>query len=259
MKRSFKAILLILLAVCVVFLGVRLLQSRQAEQSYAQAEETARPSQPEVLPEPVPEELPAQEPRYDDPYMNELAELDLEALREVNGDVIGWVSIPDTALNYPILQGEDNEYYLERTWDLQKSSAGSIFMEQTNQPDFSDFHTLLYGHRMRDGSMFASLKHYNQKEHWSAHPYVYILTDGGVFRYEIFSAYEAPVKSYTYVIGFEKEGVTEKFLEHCVSSSVIDTGIVPTAEDRILTLSTCTGLGYQSRWVVQARLPAPES
>ena len=85
----------------------------------------------------------------------------------------------------------------------------------------------------------------------------YIVDDNGVYRYEIFAAYEAGIKTYTYCIGFTEERKAA-FLESCLERSVINTGITPTGKDRILTLSTCTGTGYDTRWVVQARLAAAE-
>ena len=196
-------------------------------------------------------------PVLDDPYMESLREINLTALREVNPDVIGWITIPDTELDYPIMRGEDNQYYLEHTWDRQPNSAGSIFLECQNSADLSDFNTIIYGHRMKDGSMFASLKYYKTEEHRNRHPYVYIVDDNGVHRYEIFAAYEAGIKTYTYCIGFTEERKAA-FLESCLERSVINTGITPTINDRILTLSTCTGTGYDTRWVVQARLAAAE-
>ncbi len=189
----------------------------------------------------------------DDPYMETLEEINLEALREVNEDVLGWIVIPGTQLEYPLMRGDDNEYYLERSWEGKPNVAGSIFMEQVNDRDFKHFNTVLYGHRMKDGSMFGSLKHYASESYWEKHPYVYIVDDGGIHRYEIFAAYEATLEGSTYQVGFSDDESKQQFLENCVGYSDIDTGVVPGIEDRIITLSTCTGKGYDSRWVVQAR------
>ncbi|MDO4531983.1 MAG: class B sortase, partial [Bacillota bacterium] len=99
------------------------------------------------------------------------------------------------------------------------------------------------------------LGNYSKQSYWEEHPYVYIYDENGAHRYEIFSAYEASVKSLTYQIGFSGDESKERFLEHCMTSSVIDTGVVPTLDDKILTLSTCTAYGSNSkRWVVQACL-----
>lgn len=190
----------------------------------------------------------------DDPEMESLRQTDLAALREVNEDVVGWISIPGTVINYPIMQGEDNEYYLHYTWDGKKSTVGAIFMECTNTSDFSDFHTIIYGHHLKSKKMFSAIRNYKRKEYWEAHPYIYIVTDADVYRYEIYASYEAEVDGDTYRLGF-REGGKRVFLELGLEKTVIDTGVIPEVTDKFLTLSTCTGGGYATRWVVQARLP----
>jgi sortase B len=181
--------------------------------------------------------------------------MDLCALRQTNADVLGWIHIPDTPISYPLLQAEDNQTYLNKTWDGANNSAGSIYLECKNEPDFSNFNTLIYGHRMKNGSMFGSLGNYSQQEYFSEHPYVYIITDDSVLQYEIFSAYEAPVVSDTYRLHVEDEETKQAVLEYSIASSVLKSAQVPTTADSILTLSTCTGTGtYHSRWVVQAVL-----
>ena len=152
------------------------------------------------------------------------------------------------------MQGDDNEYYLNHTWKKWTSVVGAIFMEYANSPDLSNFNTIIYGHRMNNGSMFASLKYYKDLSYWKAHPYVYITDDNGSHRYEIFAAYEVSVEGDTYRLGFSSDASKQSFIDYCLSQSVIDTGITPTIYDRILTLSTCTGNGHATRWVVQAVL-----
>lgn len=194
------------------------------------------------------------EPDGEDPHIRSLRELDLKALREINPDVVGWILIPDTPVNYPLMQGQDNDYYLNRTWDRQSNATGSIFLEYLNSPDLTDFNTIVYGHNMNNGSMFASLREYRSQDYWQAHPYVYIRSDSGVYRYEIFSSYLADVDSYTYTLGFSREENKEAFLHNVIQASVIHTGVEPEPTDRVLTLSTCSGNGYSTRWVVHARL-----
>lgn len=197
-------------------------------------------------------------PVRDDSYMKELARKDLEEFRKVNPDVMGWIVIPGTQVDYPLMNGEDNDYYLEHTWDKKESTAGSICLEMLNNPDLRDFNTLIYGHRMKNETMFGSLKHYDSQEYFEEHPYVYILDDSGVYRYEIFSAYTAPVDGATFTYGFRSVEGMEKFLDFCIKKSVIDTDVIPTTDDKVLTLVTCTGRGYEARWVVQARLKGME-
>lgn len=101
--------------------------------------------------------------------------------------------------------------------------------------------------------MFSPIRNYRKQDFWEAHPYVYIVSDAGVYRYEIYSSYEAGVTSDTYRLGFKEQG-KQVFIDMGLEQSVIDTGVVPETTDRILTLSTCTGSGHETRWVVHARL-----
>lgn len=270
--KTLRKVLVVLLG--LVFLGstgmlvYTQFQYREGDAAYAEAAELVElPDLPELQKEPEEEstpedsaeiqpEEPAQqeEPVYVDPYADTLRNMDFTALREVNSDVLGWILIPYTQISYPLVQGSDNDYYLNHTWRKTASSVGSIFLECRSSSDLSDFNTIVYGHRMRNGSMFASLKYYNQQSYWAAHPRIYIMNDAGMYTYEIFSAYEAGVTEDTYRLGFADDAQKQAFLDFCVGRSVISTGTVPTVEDRILTLSTCTGQGHATRWVVQAVL-----
>lgn len=190
----------------------------------------------------------------DDPVLEELRKTDLAALREVNPDVVGWIRVPDTKIDYPVVQGEDNNFYLKHTWQGHENTVGTIFMDYGSSPDLTDFNTLIYGHNMRTGSMFASLRNYSQHDYFNAHPYVYLLVDNGAFRFEVFSAYQAELDASAYGQSFRQRETREKFLQDAAEKSTIETEITPGIRDRILTLSTCSGMGYETRWVVHARL-----
>lgn len=179
-------------------------------------------------------------------------DVDLEALQSLNPDVLGWIIIPNTELSYPLLQGEDNQYYLKRDWIGEPDAGGSIFLEVTNHQDFTDFHTIIYGHRMRNGTMFGMLKYYNDFVFWWEHPSIYIVTNSHIRQYDIFAAYETSVKGIVFQL--ELTGKENELIQYCVENSEIQTGIVPKKDDRLLTLSTCPKNGYSKRWVVQGYL-----
>lgn len=183
-----------------------------------------------------------------------LAGINLEALRAVNEDVVGWIEIPGTDLSYPLLKGADNQYYLNHNWKKESSVGGSVFLESTSSRDLTAFHTIIYGHRMNNDSMFGTLRHYSQQDFWREHPSVYVAISGKALCYDIFAAWEADVKGIVYRLDLEKSSLEQDFIRACTEGSVLDTGIVPEAKDRILTLSTCTKNGYANRWVVQAVL-----
>lgn len=209
---------------------------------------------PEESVEPTPTPTP-----YVDPYADALSAMDFTALQEVNSDVIGWIIIPGTTVSYPLLQTDNNTYYLSHTWKGKRSSVGSIFLECQSDPELTDFHTIVYGHNMRNGSMFGALQSYRNQSHVDAHPSVYLTVDSGTYRYDIFAVYQADVDSNTYQIGFSGEKSRQTFLDDCMSRSLVTTGVTPHTYDRILTLSTCTNIGGKAiRWVVQATCPGEE-
>lgn len=200
--------------------------------------------------EPEPEEVPEETPKPLPEDAAALAGLDLEALRAVNPDVAGWIEIPGIDLSNPLMQSRDNWFYLSRNWKRQSSAAGSIFFDAKANTDLSGFNTIIYGHRMRNDSMFGILRRYKEDNFWQEHPYVYVVTEDGVHQYEVFAALEAGVNGIVYRLDIEENGTQDEFIKYCLDYSAFDAGIIPRETDHILTLSTCTGNGYSKRWVV---------
>ena len=198
--------------------------------------------------------LKAQETTYipADEIAGSLSRMDLSELQAANPDVVGWIHIPSTAIDYPVLQGEDNDYYLHHTWQHRENIVGSIFLDWRNAAGFSDFNSILYGHHMRDGSMFRDLILYEKEEFLREHPYIYLVDDTGkCVRYTVFAVYETGTQL-TYTTEFEDEGLRTRWLDDCIARSEFAAEELPNAGDKVLTLSTCTGESYTSRWVVQA-------
>lgn len=277
MKKKIRIVLLAVF-VCVFaasafVLGRELLDYKKGQETYDEAAELAGvPDFTQPLPDTsaapaasagASASAPAA-PVYVDPYARELQSMDFAALQKVNSDVLGWIVIPGTTVSYPLVHTDNNTYYLTHTWKKWSSAVGAIFLEARNDADFSDFNTVIYGHNMNNGSMFGSLKKYKKKSWWSAHPTVYITDADGSRAYRIFAAYEVSTTGDTYQIGFPSDAAKQSFLDYCVGQSLYDTGVVPTVYDHIVTLSTCTGRGHATRWVIQAAAegtapePAPE-
>jgi len=264
MKRKVRPLALVLLSVVFLISTVitlsRMYEQHLAKLAYKKAQEAADRIEIEIIDEETVEEIPLTAEQDIEPLEERAAFLmnvDFNELRNTNDRVLGWIHIPDSMVDYPLLAVNDNQEYLYRAWDGTKNNAGSIFLECKNQRDFSDFNTLIYGHHMKDGSMLANITKYKNAEYWDEHPYVYIVTDDYVRRYTVFSAYEASVTSDTYRLYFEDDTRKQSAIDHYTGSTVVDSEIVPTVEDRILTLSTCTGNGtYDTRWVIQAVLDA---
>ncbi len=230
-----------------------------SEESLHEAEQTVAVAQAEHnVQEALPEAAEQQETLPPIPEDAELLfETDLKALKEINPDVLGWIYIPNGNISYPILQTDDNSTYLNHAWDGTKSSSGSIFMERRNRADFSNFNTVIYGHNVRNYSFFAPLHTYEKESHKNSHPFVYIVTETEVRQYKIFAAYKTKIDTHTYRLVFKGDAERQAAIDFYKQSSVWQDNTEVTAADYILTLSTCTHNGSETRrWVVQAVLEA---
>lgn len=182
-------------------------------------------------------------------------EVDFDKLKSVNEDVVGWIyvdALPD--ISYPIVKGKDNQTYLHQTYEKNYNFAGTIFVDYENSGDFSDCNTLVYGHNMKNGSMFGHLKKFREDDKlYKQDKYFWILTPERNYRYEIITAYTTGVNSDTYTL-FKGPGEEfEKYLEMIKGYSEIQTDDTDlTIKDRIVTLSTCTG-NESTRFVVQGK------
>ena len=182
-------------------------------------------------------------------------EVDFDKLKSVNEDVVGWIyvdALPD--ISYPIVKGKDNQTYLHQTYEKNYNFAGTIFVDYENSGDFSDCNTLVYGHNMKNGSMFGHLKKFREDDKlYKQDKYFWILTPERNYRYEIITAYTTSVNSDTYTL-FKGPGEEfEKYLETIKGYSEIKTDDTDlTIKDRIVTLSTCTG-NESTRFVVQGK------
>jgi sortase B len=186
--------------------------------------------------------------------MKTLSGMDITALQRVNDDIVGWIEIPGTAVSYPLLKGTDNQYYLTHTWNKSVLSVGAIFLESKCSRSLTDFNSIIYGHNMKNGSMFAAIRSYSSKDFWSAHQNVYIVDETGVRRYEVFSAYQVSASGKAYQIGFQDDTAKQDFISFCTHQTSYKTGVTPSVNDKILTLSTCIGSDNSVRWVVQGVL-----
>lgn len=120
-----------------------------------------------------------------------LPTVDFTALKETSADIIGWLTLPDTVVNYPVTQTDNNDYYLDHLYDGTYNKTGCLFADYENQADFSDRNTIIYGHNMRDGSMFAVLNEYDSQEFYDAHKELYLVTPAGGYVVEVFAAFSA--------------------------------------------------------------------
>lgn len=182
--------------------------------------------------------------------------VDFAKLKEMNADTIAWFDVENYDASYVIMQSEDNDFYLRRNFDKEYSFAGTLFMDYLNHSDFSDFNTILYGHNMRNGSMFGWLKNYKNQEFYNEHPYIDIYIEGKKLRYQVFSVKQVAVASTnTYYIEQGSDELKQAMIDEWMNTSLYSTGVEVGVDDKILTLSTCVeSLDDNYRWVVNAKL-----
>ena len=179
--------------------------------------------------------------------------LNFEKLLAYNPDVVGWIKIPRTSISYSILQGESNNTYLRHSIDGSWNEFGWIFMESKNAPDFSDENTVIYGHHIVSGLMFADVENiYNGSLGNDVDINIY-RKDYRLLKYKVFSTYVCDVESYYLTTSFSSEESYSKFLDTMLDRSVINFGQTVSPEDKIITLSTCT-TDAKRRIVVHAKL-----
>ena len=168
-------------------------------------------------------------------------DVDWEHLKELNSDIVAWIyveSLPE--ISYPVVRGENNSYYLHRTFTKQSKYAGSIFEDYHNARDFSDPNTIVYGHNMRNGSMFNHLKRLKNQETYEKSPYFWILTPEGNYRYHIFSVYDTNPTGQVFTFFTPGYEGFQDWLEARRKDSVVTSSIPLFADDNCVTLSTCT-------------------
>ena len=249
------------LSLCVlVALGSGFLVFRDLNQ-YAESKDAYRdlagyvevPEQtasPESAPDPT-------EPKRDDTDIV-LPSVDFETLRENGPDIIGWLSLPDTVLNYPVTQTDNNEYYLNHLYDGTYNKVGCLFADYENRADFSDRNTIIYGHNMRDGSMFALLNRYDEQSYFDTHRQMYLVTPKGGYVMEIFTAFaakpeESGSKTSPWQLSWKDDGAYTTWLTAMKERSAVESDVTVTCSDKVLTLSTCTP-GGTGRFLVMGKL-----
>lgn len=175
-------------------------------------------------------------------------------LSYINKDYRGWLTINNTNINYPILQGKDNNYYLDKDINKNYLVSGSIFLDFRNNK-FNDENTILYGHSMKNDTMFAQLDKFKEKEFFNENNKIIILTpEGKKLIYEVFSAYTTNSKDNYNQISFKTENEYRNFLNKIENKSIVKSKLKVTPKDKILTLSTCSYEYEDARTAVHAKL-----
>ena len=165
--------------------------------------------------------------------------IDFEKLRQINAQSVAWIWIPGTKIDYPLMHGEDNEKYLRHAYDGSYSSGGSIFLDWQNAGDLTDRHCIIYGHNMKDDSMFGQLSKYGNQDFCDTHSYIYLFTDTVIRKYRIFSVYITTADYDSYRLFFEDDEDYNSYVNQLASYSWYETQASPGTGAQIITLSTC--------------------
>ena len=179
--------------------------------------------------------------------------IDFSELQQVNEDIAGWLRIRALDISYPVVQGEDNDYYLHRTFEKEDNFAGCLFVNCDNDRDFTDQNTIIYGHNMKNGSRFGKLKQFREEETYNKSKYFWMFTPDLIFQYRIFSAMVVNKTGLAYQTFYSDEDFNEWINKAFEGSEVENSGIQVTSDDHVVTLSTCTG-DDSTRFVVMGKL-----
>ena len=183
-----------------------------------------------------------------------LPEINFKALQEVNPDVIGWIYSPDTTINYPVVQGDDNAYYLKHLADGTENRNGCPFLDVQNRPDFTDDNSVIYGHHMQNGTMFAGISWYEDQSYYDEHPVMYLMTPSATYRIELFSGYITTMDSSAYMQTFGSIREHTDWLKEVSGRSDFRANLEISAYDRVITLSTCAYRFENARYVLHGKL-----
>ena len=173
----------------------------------------------------------------------EMLDVDVAALQKNYPDVAGWIYIEGTDISYPIMFSGDDDTYLRTTIDKEHATAGSIFLEGHNLRDFSDSHSIIYGHNMRNLSMFGKLKYYKSDDaFYDEHKYFQIITASEKMRFEIFSYFDTDPASWVYTVPYYDNEEFQSYIDDLNRHSYIKTsdGNKVSSADKVVTLSTCS-------------------
>lgn len=169
--------------------------------------------------------------------------VDISALKNENSDVVAWIYIPGTGINYPVVQSSNNETYVRRGFDGNYSDLGTLFLDFANSSDFSDNNSIIYGHNVYDGGnkMFTDLIKYKDREYYLEHPVIHLVTPDGERTYRIFAVCHFDITAIDqaafYKQDFRSEDHMSEYIANLIRNALYDTNIIPSSN--LLTLSTC--------------------
>ena len=181
-------------------------------------------------------------------------DIDWDKLRKINPEVVGWIYYKDTVIDYPIVKGEDNDRYLWTLFDGSVGGFGTLFADAATEAPFRQFNTIVYGHHMKDGSMFAPLKQLKSSSYAKEHPQLELITPEGKFHLVIWAFLNQPADSQIYVTNIHDKTEREEYLKLIEDLADYTTDVKVTADDRLVILSTCAYEYQDARYMVVGKM-----
>ena len=184
------------------------------------------------------------------PVVNHWPSVDFSALSNINSDVKAWIKIEGTKINYPVVQGSDNDFYLNHMVNKKQNAAGSIFWDYENKTDFSDVNTILYGHHMKNGSMFAGLQSYDSQDYYEVHPTGMLVLPNQKYEIHFVAAYVANVNDNAWQMDFSDQASIDKWINSAIKKSTFKSHYSVKPGDHFVTLSTCSYEFDDARYIL---------
>lgn len=245
MNKYVRLALIALLAVIMIFSGVQLFgilkEYGAASSAYDDISGGAVLESPDVVSE------------GDAPLLSAPITVDFDALRQINEDVIGWIYCEDTQINYPVVQGVDNDYYLHYLIDGTYNASGSIFVDARCSGDFSDPYTIIYGHNMKNGSMFAGIKKFHSQKYYEEHPVMWLLTPERTYLLELVAGYTTDATSKAFVL-YDDWASMQEYLAHALKWTNFIAPVDPASVEHLVSLATCSYEHDTARFVLLGSL-----
>ena len=179
-----------------------------------------------------------------------------EEMKGLNPDYVGWIILEGTQINYPIVQAADNDYYLHRLFDGTENFSGTLFADYRSTDLFKSGNTIIHGHNMKNGSMFAGLLKYREEWFYNSHKRFSVYTEEGEIVYEVFAIYSTDPVSTSYVTEFASDEEYVNWLNLMYEQSVVKPPVELNADTQVLTLSTCIN-DSRNRLIIQAKRITP--
>ena len=176
-------------------------------------------------------------------------EINFDILKSKNKDIVAWIYSEGTPINYPIVQSKDNDYYLRRLLDGTYNQGGTIFMDYRNNKNFEDYNTIIYGHNMKNNTMFGTFINYKNQEYFNEHPYIYLFTENKKYKIELFAGYVTSSKNDIYKFP-QNINTNEKLIKIAKEKSTFKSNTNVISEDKIITFSTCSYDFEDARYVL---------